>query len=66
MFSLIQILNLFPCRSKHAAVLHGQFLYLLGGRNGNVPMKDFWKYNIGEFPLKTFKNANEYSNFPSI
>ena len=35
-------------RSKHASVLHGQYLYLLGGRNGNVPLKDFWRYNIGE------------------
>ena len=33
-------------RSKHASVLHGQFLYLLGGRNGNVPLKDFWRYCI--------------------
>ena len=35
-------------RSKHATVLHGQCLYLLGGRNGNLPMKDFWKYCIGK------------------
>ena len=34
-------------RSKHASILHGQYLYLLGGRNGNVPLKDFWRYNIG-------------------
>jgi hypothetical protein len=33
-------------RSKHASILHGQFLYLLGGRNGNVPLKDFWRYCI--------------------
>lgn len=35
-------------RCKHATVLHGQCLYLLGGRNGNLPMKDFWKYCIGK------------------
>ena len=35
-------------RSKHASILHGQYMYLLGGRNGNVPLKDFWRYNIGE------------------
>ena len=35
-------------RSKQASILHGQYLYLLGGRNGNVPLKDFWRYNIGE------------------
>ena len=41
-------------RSKHASVLHGQHLYLLGGRNGNVPLKDFWKYHIGkDFILHT-------------
>ena len=38
-------------RSKHASVLHGQHLYLLGGRNGNVPLKDFWKYHIGKCHL---------------
>ena len=36
-------------RSKHASVLHGQHLYLLGGRNGNVPLKDFWRYHAGKF-----------------
>lgn len=35
-------------RSKHASILHGQCLYLLGGRNGNVPLKDFWRYNIAK------------------
>ena len=35
-------------RSKHASVLHGQHLYLLGGRNGNVPLKDFWRYHAGK------------------
>ncbi|KAK4875540.1 hypothetical protein RN001_011962 [Aquatica leii] len=33
-------------RSKHSATLVGQHVYLLGGRNGNLPMKDFWKYNL--------------------
>ncbi len=40
-------------RCKHASVLHGQFVYLLGGRNGNVALKDFWRYNIGEPPSST-------------
>ena len=39
-------------RSKHATVLHGQCLYLLGGRNGNLPMKDFWKYCIGKIYME--------------
>ena len=41
-------------RSKHAAVLYGQYLYLLGGRNGNVPLKDFWRYNIGKTSIYAF------------
>lgn len=34
-------------RSKHSATLLAGNVYLLGGRNGNVPLKDFWKYNLG-------------------
>ena len=34
-------------RCKHAATLHGQHVYLLGGRNGNLALKDFWRYHIG-------------------
>ncbi|CAG9854868.1 unnamed protein product [Phyllotreta striolata] len=33
-------------RSKHSATLVGEFVYILGGRNGNLPTKDFWKYNL--------------------
>ncbi|XP_063921605.1 uncharacterized protein LOC135136314 isoform X1 [Zophobas morio] len=33
-------------RSKHSATLIGENVYLLGGRNGNLPTKDFWKYNM--------------------
>lgn len=44
-------------RSKHASVLHGQHLYLLGGRNGNVPLKDFWKYHIGKKILSLNKSS---------
>ncbi|XP_044272182.1 uncharacterized protein LOC123016052 [Tribolium madens] len=33
-------------RSKHSATIIGENIYLLGGRNGNLPMKDFWKYNL--------------------
>lgn len=37
-----------PCsRSKHSVTLLGNFLYLLAGRNGNVPLKDFWRYDLG-------------------
>lgn len=34
-------------RAKHTATLVGEHIYLLGGRNGNIPLKDFWKYNLG-------------------
>ena len=53
-------------RSKHASVLHGQHLYLLGGRNGNVALKDFWKYHIGKYKYSTILiyalSTVEYSN----
>ena len=35
-------------RAKHSATLLGGHLYLLGGRNGNVGLKDFWRYSIGK------------------
>lgn len=35
-------------RSKHSATVVGEYVYLLGGRNGNLPMKDFWRYNLGQ------------------
>ena len=50
-------------RCKHATVLHGQCLYLLGGRNGNLPMKDFWKYCIGKQNLNL--NCLQYDKFPN-
>lgn len=43
-------------RSKHSATLVGEHVYLLGGRNGNLPMKDFWKYNLGECSSNLLKN----------
>ncbi|CAG9761028.1 unnamed protein product [Ceutorhynchus assimilis] len=33
-------------RSKHSATVLGEHVYVLGGRNGNLPLKDFWKYNL--------------------
>nr|CAI5831057.1 unnamed protein product [Callosobruchus analis] len=33
-------------RAKHSATLVGDHVYLLGGRNGNLPMRDFWKYHL--------------------
>ncbi|KAK0089840.1 hypothetical protein PV325_005147 [Microctonus aethiopoides] len=36
-----------PSRSKHSATLLGGHVYLFGGRNGNVPLKDLWRYSLG-------------------
>ncbi|CAG0913667.1 unnamed protein product [Notodromas monacha] len=33
-------------RCKHSACFLDGKLYLLGGRNGNMPLKDFWKYDL--------------------
>ncbi|XP_074659579.1 uncharacterized protein LOC141912255 isoform X2 [Tubulanus polymorphus] len=36
-----------PCsRFRHAVCLHRGQIYLYGGRNGNQPLKDLWKYDI--------------------
>jgi len=37
-----------PSRSKHSATLLAGHVYLLGGRNGNLPLKDLWRYSLGE------------------
>ena len=36
-------------RCKHAICydVDKNRVYLLGGRNGNIPLKDFWTYSIG-------------------
>lgn len=37
-----------PSRSKHSATLLAGHVYLLGGRNGNLPLKDLWRYSLGK------------------
>ena len=38
-----------PCsRTKHSATILAGCLYVLGGRNGNLPLKDLWRYHLGE------------------
>lgn len=37
-----------PSRSKHSATLLAGHVYLLGGRNGNLPLKDIWRYSLGK------------------
>ncbi|XP_017772416.1 PREDICTED: uncharacterized protein LOC108559595 [Nicrophorus vespilloides] len=46
-------------RSKHSATLVGDHVYLLGGRNGNLPMKDFWKYNLVTGKWQQLKPSGE-------
>lgn len=45
-------------RSKHSATVVGDHVYLLGGRNGNLPTRDFWKYNLGKFAQQKFITLN--------
>nr|XP_045586690.1 uncharacterized protein LOC123748456 isoform X2 [Procambarus clarkii] len=33
-------------RHKHAVCAHAPSVYLLGGRHGNLPLKDFWIYDL--------------------
>ncbi|KAF0292163.1 Leucine-zipper-like transcriptional regulator 1 [Amphibalanus amphitrite] len=36
-----------PCaRSKHAVCLLNTSIYVLGGRNGNLPLRDFWRLDL--------------------
>ncbi|XP_014242265.1 uncharacterized protein LOC106662584 [Cimex lectularius] len=38
-----------PCsRSKHSVTLYGNHLYLIAGRNGNIPLKDLWRYSLSD------------------
>lgn len=47
-------------RWKHAAALHGQHVYLLGGRNGNLALKDFWRYHIGRHYLNRMRGGTRH------
>ena len=48
--------NLAPSsRTKHSATLLGNDVYVFGGRNGNLPLKDLWKYNISEYRTHIYK-----------
>uniref|UniRef100_A0A146LGW2 Leucine-zipper-like transcriptional regulator 1 n=1 Tax=Lygus hesperus TaxID=30085 RepID=A0A146LGW2_LYGHE len=35
-------------RSKHSVTLHGDHLFLFAGRNGNIPLKDLWRYSLSD------------------
>ncbi|XP_050431953.1 uncharacterized protein LOC126840334 [Adelges cooleyi] len=38
--------SILPTRSKHSAAVHGNHIYVVGGRNGNWPLKDIWRYDL--------------------
>ena len=40
----------FPnARSKHAVCHHSRHIYIHSGIDRNLPHRDFWRYNVGEF-----------------
>ncbi|XP_033330241.2 uncharacterized protein LOC117222581 isoform X3 [Megalopta genalis] len=48
-----------PSRSKHSATLLAGHVYLLGGRNGNLPLKDLWRYSLAESKWEELHPAGE-------
>lgn len=53
-----------PCsRGKHSATLLGGQVYILGGRGagGALPLKDFWKYNLSMYILRS--RCDMYAGF---
>jgi len=39
-------------RCKHAACLRAGIVYVLGGKDANIPLNDFWSYDIGSLMLQ--------------
>jgi len=39
-------------RCKHAACLRAGVVYVLGGKDANIPLNDFWSYDIGSLMLQ--------------
>ncbi|XP_014234872.1 tip elongation aberrant protein 1-like isoform X2 [Trichogramma pretiosum] len=48
-----------PSRSKHSATLLAGNVYLLGGRNGNLPLKDLWRYSLAESRWEELRPTGE-------
>ncbi|KAK3108043.1 hypothetical protein FSP39_000012 [Pinctada imbricata] len=34
-------------RCRHAACIHGDYVYIIGGKDGHVSLKDVWRFHIG-------------------
>jgi len=46
---IIQSGDRIPCtRTRHAAATWGRNIFILGGRRGNIALKDFWQFNIDD------------------
>jgi len=41
-------------RCKHAVCLRAGRVYVLGGKDANVPLSDFWSYDIGTLMTMLF------------
>jgi len=40
--------NIFPrSRCKHAACLRAGVVYVIGGKDANIPLNDVWSYDVG-------------------
>lgn len=35
-------------RSRHSSCRHGDCIYVIGGKDGRVSLKDVWKFYIGQ------------------
>ena len=41
-------------RCKHAACLRAGVVYVFGGKDANVPLNDFWSYDISRWTACAF------------
>ena len=49
-------------RNKHVSCLHDNFVYIYAGKDGNISLRDFWKFNIGENRLEFCQHFQIYSS----
>lgn len=47
-------------RCKHACCLHNDNIYVIGGKDGNVALKEIWKFHIGSYKWEklTYRGDN--------
>ena len=50
--------NVFPrSRCKHAACLRAGIVYVIGGKDANIPLNDVWSYDIGMLMIRDQPNS---------